>query len=375
MKVFEIVSEQQQVDEFLGAIPGVARAADATKKAFQGFKRGKDLKAAQAARKARTAKNIFGQGKFSLKGLKGQERLDMVAKRIQVGNAAARGKQVVESGFSGKLLNLISALGVAYYIYEYWTSVTALEDDLAEYVEALKSGADVSEENQLRGCASEEEARELAIETREQLLGKATAAILLSVGFFGKFVANFGKLVQFFGFRFTGSAITGLGNLVNAVGRVGGAAFLTWIETTESGKAFMKHWATLLVLGGIGNVTSRVINGIIGAIDSAEEWLEKKTGLDVPGVPDAARSKIEPSSAEKDAAYAANQAKQKEINGVTITDKDGYLRTDPDLYSNLKIINAVGRALRGGQPNPLDVAPRKPGVTYPEFKLDSNRFS
>ncbi len=375
MKVFEIVSEKQQVDEFLGAIPGVTKAADAAKKAYQGYRRGKDLKAAQAARKARSATNIFGQGKYSLKGLRGEERLNMIAKRIQVGQAAARGKEVVAKGFSGQLLNLLSVLGIGYYIFEYWTSVTALEDDLAEYVDALKSGKDVSEENQLRGCTSEEEARALAVETREQLLGKATGAILLSAGFFGKFVANFGKLVQFFGFRFTGGAIKGLGNLVDTVGRVGGAAFLTWIETTESGKAFMKHWATLLVLGGLGKVASAVLDGIIGAIDSAEEWLEKKTGLDVPGVPDAARSKIEPSSAEKDTAYAASQAKQKEINGVIITDKDGYLRSDPDLYNNLKIINAVGRALRGGQPNPLDVAPRKPGATYPEFKLDLNRFS
>jgi hypothetical protein len=373
MKIYEIISEEQQVGERLGVGTAIKTGADAVQKAYRGYKRGKDLKAAQAARKARTATNIFGQGKFSLKGLKGRERLEMIAKRIQVGNAAARGKQVVESGFGSKLLNVISALGIAYYVYEYWTSVTALEDDLAEYVEALKSGKDVSEENQLRGCESEEEARKLAIETREELLGKATAAILISVGFFGKFVANFGKLVQFFGFRFTGLAITGLGNLVNAVGRVGGAALLTWIETTESGKAFMKHWATLLVLGGIGKVTSSVIDGIIGAIDSAEEWLEKKTGLDVPGVPDAARSKITPTQAEKDAeaARAAERdAKKVYVNDVLVTDWDGYLTTSRDILLSPKIRNELSRAKLNGKPNPLASIPKKPGASYPPEVLN-----
>ena len=54
MKIYEIISEESQVDERLGIKP----AADAVQKAYRGYKRSNDLKAAQAARKARQEKKV-----------------------------------------------------------------------------------------------------------------------------------------------------------------------------------------------------------------------------------------------------------------------------------------------------------------------------
>jgi hypothetical protein len=365
MKINEITSipdEKEITLEFLGAAKG----------AYQAYQRGKALKAAQAARKARQATNIFGKGKYSLKGLKGKERLDMISKRAQVGNAAARGQQVVKS-FKPGYLNILSMLGVAYYVYDYWTNITVVEDDLAAFIEAIKSKSNVAEENMFRGFATEEEATAEAANIREELLGKATLSILASTGLAGALVKNLGKIVGMLPMLgIPGAIISVLGSLVQKVGIVGGAALLAWFET-ESGKAFLKEWAWALILLGKGVSTGMTLG--TGLVDAAEKWLEDKTGRDIPGIPDAARSKIEPSAAQNVAASQKEIAGRKFIGSIQATDAEGFLRTDRDFYTNPSIINAVGRALYNKQPSPLDAIPKKPGATYPTFTPALDRFS
>ena len=124
MKIYEIISEEQQVDERLGVKP----AADAVQKAYRGYKRSKDLKAAHAARKARQEKNIFGQSKYDLKGLKGQERIDMIAKRAAASaTAAAKAKEAITSAST-----VLQALGVGVIVYNYLTQIAAVEEDFEE---------------------------------------------------------------------------------------------------------------------------------------------------------------------------------------------------------------------------------------------------
>lgn len=366
MKITEIIANPPNNDEvtleFLGAATG----------AYKAFQRGKALKAAQAARKARQATNIFGMGKYSLKGLKGKERLAMISKRIQVGQAAARGQQVVK-GFNSKYVNILSMLGVAYYVNEYWTSITAVEDDLVEFSEAIKNKSNVSDDNMFKGFASEQEANDEAATIREELLGKATLSILASTGFVGAFVKNFGKIVSMLPMLgIPGKIISVLGSLVQKTSVVGGAALLAWFET-ESGKAFLKEWAFALIMLGKGVSTAITLG--VGLVDAAEKWLEDKTGVDVPGIPDAARSKIEPSAAQNLAASQKEIANRKFIGSIQATDAEGYLRTDRDFFSNPSIINAVGKALYNKQPSPLDAFPKKPGAKYPTFTPALDRFS
>lgn len=365
MKITEItaIAEDKEITlEFLGAAKG----------AYQAYQRGKALKAANAARKARQATNIFGVGKYSLKGLRGEERLAMIAKRIQVGQAAARGQQVIK-GFNNKYVSILTMLGIGYYVYDYWTSITAVEDDLAAFSEAIKSKSAIAEENMFKGFATEQEATAEAKNIREELLGKATVSILASTGFAGALVKNLGKIVSMLPMLgIPGAAISLLGTLVQKLGLVGGAALLTWFET-ESGKAFLKEWAWALILLGKGVSTAMTLG--TGLIDAAEKWIEDKTGVDVPGIPDAARSKIEPSAAQNVAASQKEIAGRKFIGSIQATDKEGFLRTDRDFYTNPSIINAVGKALYNKQPSPLDAIPKKPGAKYPTFTPALDRFS
>jgi hypothetical protein len=312
-------------------------------------------------------------GKYSLKGLKGKELKAMIAKRAQVGNAAARGEAVVKS-FNTKLLDIVSLLGIGYYFYDYWTQITVVEDDLEEFAAAIKAGTNVSEENMFRGFVSEEKARAEAIAIREELLGITTINIVLAAGFAGALVKNFGKIVSMLPFLgVPGKLIQVLGSkIVAPLGRVGGAALLLWFET-DNGKAFLKEFAGSIILLGKG-VSAAMTFGI-GLIDDAETWLEKKTGMDVPGVSDAARSKIAPSAADNAAADAKDLANSIIIGPVRATDKDGFLRTDRDFFANPGVKNAVGGAIRKGQANPLDAIPKKPGATYPTFTPSLDRFS
>jgi hypothetical protein len=367
MKITEITASSNNNEvtlEFLGtAIKGAGTA----------YRRGKALKAANSARKARQATNIFGMGKYSLKGLKGKELKAMIAKRAQVGNAAARGQAVVKS-FNTKLLDIVSLLGIGYYFYDYWTQITVVEDDLEEFAAAIKAGTNVPEENMFRGFKSEEEARAEAIAIREELLGMTTINIVLAAGFAGALVKNFGKIVSMLPFLgVPGKFIQVLGSkIVAPLGRIGGAALLLWFET-DSGKAFLKDWAGIILV--IGKGVSSAMSFGIEQLDNLEAYLEKETGKDIPGVPDVVRSKIVPSAADNAAADAKDLANSVIIGRVRATDNNGFLRTDSDFFANPGVKNAVGLAIRKGQPNPLDAIPKKPGATYPTFTPSLDRFS
>jgi hypothetical protein len=391
MKIYEIITEEQKVDEFLGAIPGVTRAADAAKKAYQGYQRGKDLKAAQAARKARNAKNIFGQYKYSLKGLKGQDRIDMIAKRAAASaSAAAKAK----NGFAlvPSLGTVLQALGATTIVYNYLTQIAAVEEDFEEFKAAIAAGKKVENaDNMFAEFSSVKDAREKALETREELLGYASAQLLAVTGLAGKFVSVLGsalKIVPVFG-PLVGYPMQGFGWLLSKLGGSNTAmavsvrtALVAWISSPQ-GIEFIRKWSDGLLIALGGMVTDWLGKGVAFAIDTmmeladeAAKWVSEKTGLEI-AVPDAAKSKLTPTKAEKDAEAAAGGIAGPSgpvINGIAITDKDGFLRSDPDFYNNMKIRIAVKQALEKGQPNPLDQAKRKPGVQYPTFNMTTKQF-
>ena len=388
MKIYEIVSEEQQVDEFLGAIPGVTKAANAVKGAYQGYQRGKALKAAKAARDARQAKNIFGQYKYSLKGLKGQARIDMIAKRAAASaSAAAKAK----NGFSlvPNLGTVLQALGATAIVYNYLVQIAAVEEDFEEFKSATAAGKKVENtDNVFAEFSSVKDAREKALEIREELLGYATAQMLAVSGLAGKFVSVIGsalKLVPVFG-PIIGYPMQGLGWVLTKLGGGNSAmatsvrlALTAWVSSPQ-GIEFLRKWSNgiLIALGGmvtkwLGEGVAFAIDTMMELADEAAKWVSEKTGLDI-AVPDAAKSKLTPTKAEKDAEAQAGGIAGPVINGVAITDKDGFLRSDPDFYNNMKIRIAVKQALEKGQPNPLDQAKRKPGVRYPTFNMTTKQF-
>ncbi len=390
MKIYEIIVEDQKVDEFLGMLPGVTRAADAAKSAYQGYQRGKALKAAQAARKARQAKNIFGQYKYSLKGLKGQARIDMIAKRAAASaSAAAKAKQ----GFSliPNLGTVLQALGATAIVYNYLVQIASVEEDFEEFKAAKSANKEVENQDNIFGeFADVKDAREKALEIREELLGYATAQMLAVTGLAGKFVSVIGsalKLIPVFG-PIVGYPLQGMGWVITKLGGGNGAlatstrlALVAWISS-PSGIEFLRKWSDgiLIALGGmvtdwLGKGVAIAIDTMVELGDAAAKWVSEKTGIPIK-VPDAVKSKLQPNQVEKDAETSAQAASDAAvINGIRVLDKDGFLRSDPDFYNNFKIKNAVGREVRAGKPNPLDQYKRRPGVRYPEYNPTTDRFS
>lgn len=368
MKVYEIVSKDNLVDEGL--------KADLTKKIGRWWS-GKRRKAqADAARAARQDKSwLTGRAKYSVKNLTGRELADAVAKRAAAGNRA-RALAKIKS-FGGTFMNVLSMLGIAYYVQDYWTNIDVVETQWEEYLAALKSGK-VPEGNMFvneDGTLMEHnEALAKAQEIRQELLGKATAGILAVGGFLGKFISGFGSIVKIVpipGFGIAGSALKGLGALFK-LGESQKAirlSALAWLETSETGKELMQHWIAVSFLRAVGYGTDRFLKLLETSVDELEKWLEEKTGLDVPGVPDALRSKIKPDP-EEEKRTADRDAKKIYVNDVLVTDYDGYLTTSRDILLSPKIKNEIWRAKQAGQPSPLAAIPKKPGASYPPEVLN-----
>lgn len=381
MKIYEIISEEQQVDEILGVIPGVTRGANAVQKAYKGYKRSKDLKAAQAARKARQEKNIFGQRKYDLKGLKGQERIDMIAKRAAASaTAAAKAKEAITSAST-----VLQTLGVGVIVYNYLTQIAAVEEDFEEFKAA--NGKELSSDNMFASMESVEEARAKALETREELLGYATAQMLAVAGIAGKFVSVLGSAIKIipgigpvigYPLKGLGWVITKLSGSNSTMATSARLALTAWVSSPQ-GIEFLRYWSNgiLISLGGmvtdwLGAATAFAIDKLVELGDQAAKWVSKETGLDIK-VPDAVKSKLTPTQAEKDAAAAqdsARDAKKVYVNDVLVTDYDGYLTTSRDVLLSPKIKNELWRAKQAGKPNPLAAIPKKPGASYPPEVLN-----
>jgi hypothetical protein len=360
MKIYDIIAEQQQVDEILGVIPGVTRAADAAQKAYQGYQRGKALKAADAARKARTAKNIFGQYKYSLNGLKGQARIDMIAKRAAASaQAAAKAKAGISAMPSAN--TILQALGIGAIVYNYLTQIWSVESDFEEFKAAKQEGKQVSNaDNMFGGFETVEKAREKALETREELLGYATFQILAVVGLAGKFVSVLGsalKLIPGIG-PVIGYPVKGIGWVLSlgngssaATARV---ALTAWLSTPQ-GIEFLRKWSDgwLIAVGGmvtdwLGESTAIAIDTMVELGDQAAKWVSEKTGIAV-SVPDAARSKIQPTQAEKDAAAASGG--DRAVAGfcrVRLAEIERHSQLDCARYPNVAECSRLGKSGRDG---------------------------
>ena len=379
MKIYEIISEEQQVDERLGVKP----AADAVQKAYRGYKRSKDLKAAQAAKKARQEKNIFGQSKYDLKGLKGQERIDMIAKRAAASaTAAAKAKKAITSAST-----VLQALGVGVIVYNYLTQIAAVEEDFEEFKAAKEKGKELSSDNMFASMESVEEARAKALETREELLGYATAQMLAVVGIAGKFVSVLGSAIKIipgigpvigYPLKGLGWVITKLSGSNSTMATSVRLALTAWISSPQ-GIEFLRYWSNGILIGlgryvtkELGSATAFAIDKLVELGDQAAAWVSKETGLNIK-VPDAVKSKLTPTQAEKDASAAqdlARNAKKVYVNDVLVTDYDGYLTTSRDVLLSPKIKNELWRAKQAGKPNPLAAIPKKPDASYPPEVLN-----
>ena len=343
MKIYEIVTEDRSdegiADIAKGAAAGIAKGARWAKDAVTGTKAG-----AEVAKDASKAK-------------KGAE----VAKIASKAEVSAEAISKVKS-FGSAFMSILSALGITYFVYQYWTEILKLEAEWTEYNNAIKSKTQVPSTNKFAGKDYETALNE-AENMRSDLLGKAVAGCLTSAGIFGKVVQVFGtlfKALPVFG-PLIGSTIVGAGWIISKI-EIARAPFLIWLETTDSGKEFMKNVFVVLILGGTGKVAAKAVDALMGLADIAVEFINEKFGTNIKKPSDTGLgTKIKPDAeAEKEI-----DANIKTIDGVPATTADGYLRSDRPFWIHNKVKWEIEKQMNKGQPNPLDSIPKNPKLTYP----------
>jgi hypothetical protein len=349
MKIYEIVTEDRSdegiADIAKGAATGIAKGAKWAKDAITGTKAG-----AEVAKDAGKAK-------------KGAE----VVKNIDKVKPSAEAISKLNS-FGSAYVGILSALGITYYFLGYWTEILKLEAEWTEYQNSLKSKSQVPSSNRFAGKDYDTALGE-AEGIREELLGKAIAGCLMSAGIFGKVLQVFGtlfKVIPIFG-PLIGSPLIGIGWLISKLESSGPisatvrAAFLTWLETTDTGKEFMKNIFTVLILGGVGKVASIAIDALTKLADLAVEFVNEKLGTNFSKPSDsAAATKIKP-----DAEVEKEIDSGVKIDGIPATTADGYLRADRPFWVHNKVKWEIEKQMNAGKPNPLTGIPKNPKLKYP----------
>lgn len=288
---------------------------------------------------------------------------------------------------------VVSIGGSAYYIKDYYDQEGLLVAEWEEWKASVKNNTPLKMPNRFADMSYSEAEAKFDSE-RNTLLGKASLGVITSAGFalrFLNFVTGAGVKLGVAGIKtgtFAGATIGGgvavASGLLNGMGRLmamavgksgtgiaARTALIGWLETTEEGKAFQQHWAVQALFSVTGWFTDKVLMSLRAAYKSLQALLAK-LGINIPDLSD----KLQPGGGsqnpdkelkdKEDKEREAREKAQKFINGIKVTDPEGYLTNDPADLRNAFIQNEIKAAKREGKPHPLAGIPRRPGLKYPE---------
>ena len=391
MKVYDIIAEKYYPYEEQSFNEGLR--GDAARWAL---KKGKSLIKPNSANKGLGPKSKAGKNyRDTLKKNKADAAATKAAKDVAARKYAEKRIANIPSAANA----LVSIGGVAYYVNDYFNSVGLVEVDWEEY---KKNNFTAEPPNRFAGMPYEE-ALIRAENDRQALLGKATIGIITTSGFIGKFIGWMGKGVQFAGLGVaTVSPMTGVGVIAGGklltkiseamvmvnqklplLSPVLRASFATLMEQ-DFMKVVTQHALAYMVFSNVGYFTSKVVGFLNTALQTILTFIKDKLGIDVKGfikdkfgvdtdkytdTPIKPDPKKEKEIADKEKTTVADL-----INGVKVTDPDGYLTTNRATLSAPMVQNALDRAKLQGLPNPLDDLkkyPRRPGAVYPQDLLSS----
>lgn len=352
MKIYEIIAEDRSDEGLADIAKGAAKGATWVKGAVGG---------AKAAKAGSEVAKDAGKAKKSVEVAK-----DVVKNAGKV-KASAEAVAKVKS-FGTAYVSILSALGIAYYVYEYWTEILKLEAEWTDYNNSIKSRSQVSSSNRFVG-KDYETALEEAENIRTDLLGKAVAGCLMSAGIIGKVLQVFGtlfKVIPIFG-PLIGSPLKGIGWIITKLFEGGPiaatvrAALLVFFET-PTGKEMLKNIFAVLILGGIGKVAATAIDVLVGLADAAVDFINEKFGTKITKLSDTGASTKIKRDADTEKEIDANI---KTIDGVPATTADGFLRADRPFWVHNKVKWEIEKLTNAGNPNPLDSIPKNPKLKYP----------
>lgn len=350
----------------------------------------------------------WAAGKLGSAGKKARIRKSkQTARDKEIKKAAAASKEAkyaasgLVAGLNPNVLAVIKSVGATGVILEYYTEVKFFE---AEYAKYPTSGIYRPNEGKNN---TKEEAYARFREDCDKALGAlelSLAAIIAPVKLARLIKSSLSVVLGFAGvlagLAGTGGAVVAGASLtvglipllakgsimlskkagmsvaqLEAAGLVGLGAALTWIHTTDAGKAFITQGLLAAITQGLGFVT----RNLLGA---AADWAKQYKG---PGstVANAIGNTVgsttaagggpqapapDPAAAAELAANAklsrflqvTTRGKTKYLNNFRITDANGYLLPGLDSI----IADTADRAKEAGVPSPFDSIPKDPKVNY-----------
>jgi hypothetical protein len=240
----------------------------------------------------------------------------------------------------------LQAIGATALAYNYWTEFHSNEAAYAAYQK------DPSAEGPLKG-KSPEEAWTFYQSLQQEALGKLSAelTLLIGPGVVAKLFKYAGKGIGLL-FPVTGNLTQMLGQLIGKAAdpraTAGRAAFIAWLEGTDTGRAVMADGLTLAITGATGRTAQAIMdkmaellqsykgpggNGVnalgkgVGAVSAASKGLAAEP-------PEVAASKTAAAANDKlpRILQVTKNGKQVRIGGVEVVDAQGKRR--PGLESD-----------------------------------------
>jgi hypothetical protein len=215
-----------------------------------------------------------------------QQAAKMQQKLIKASAASRKKAQAKIKSFPPKLYSAIS-LGIGTkYALDYWEKIIELEDQYAKWQAGDRATEIFGAEE------SKEEVDRIAYDVRTRLIGQLTTGVLAAVasGPLAKVTDVGGKVLgSMLGFISGGMLKGGLISVPATIAakliKFAGPG-LTLFLTTETGQKFLGFAFVDMIMQGIGKVTEKTLNSIYDVVDE----LAKKAGID--GATDALRSPI-----------------------------------------------------------------------------------
>jgi hypothetical protein len=321
-----------------------------------------------------------------------QAKIDYPKSELAKNLARARFKGAERLKEIGNAYNwVVNIGGSAYYIQDYYTNVGILEQEWKDWTDSKKNNTPLKMPNRFADMTYSDAEAKFDSE-RNTLLGKATIGVVTATGFapaFAKFATGKAAMLGIAGVKsgtatglIGGGALAASMGILNAGARVmsaiagrgasgaaGRTALITWLETTKEGRDFQQSWAVQMLFSVTGWFTDKVLAALRIAYKGLQK-LAAQFGITLPDLSD----KVQPGGGGqnpdrvlKDKEEQENKekaSKRIEIDGIPVTDSEGYLTTDPMILRQGKVQIAINDAKRKGQPNPLDKIPRHPTKPY-----------
>lgn len=215
-----------------------------------------------------------------------QQAAKMQKKLIKASAASRKKAQAKIKSFSPKLYNAISlGIGTSYAL-DYWEKIIELEDQYARWQAGDRTTEIFGTEE------SKEEVDRIAYDVRTRLIGQLTTGVLAAVasGPLAKATDVGGKVLGSIlgvlsGGVLKGGLISVPATVVAKLIKYAGPGFTLFL-TTDTGQKALGYAFVDMIMQGVGKVTEKTLNLIYDGVDA----LAKKVGID--GATDALRSPI-----------------------------------------------------------------------------------